>query len=100
MLVTPPPNEPLRPEDASPANPVPLRRGAEGELILIALTPAVAQLARVAQAMAAERCKRRPRAPAGPETRQNPPRAKKPATFIAAAGLPQTKVDRMRTLVR
>jgi len=49
--VTPTPNTPPGNDDAKPAATAPLRQGADGELILIAVTPAVGSLARVALAI-------------------------------------------------
>src|ERR1700733_4876227 len=48
MRATPTPNTPWRTERAKPTGPLPLQRGADGELIVIAATPAVGGLARIA----------------------------------------------------
>lgn len=71
MHAAPTPDSPPETDDVKSANPVPLCQPADGELVLIAITPAVAALARVARSILEERRAKRLREPSGPE---NPPR--------------------------
>jgi hypothetical protein len=59
MHVAPTPDGPPETDDAKLAKPVPLCQPAHGEVVLIAITPAVAALARVARSILEERRARR-----------------------------------------
>jgi hypothetical protein len=55
MSVTPSPGQPPTAVQVRPANESPLLRRTDGQLVIVAVTPAVAQLARVARAIREER---------------------------------------------
>lgn len=59
MQPAPTPDSPRETDAAKLAKPVPLCQTADGELVLIAITPAVAALARVARSIFEERRARR-----------------------------------------
>lgn len=100
MPVSPAPSTPPEAANTRPAKPVPLRPGTHGEVIVVAVTSAVARLARVAQAVAEERLDRRLGGLAGTKIPNKADRSERRATFTGTAGLRQTKADRIRTLVR
>lgn len=86
MVVLPTPNKRQGAHNGKPATPVPLRRGAPGQLVFIAVTPAVESLARVARAMAEERRNGRQEGSSGPETRGKPAHSKVPRNLHRRRG--------------